>query len=169
MTPVTKENFAGQKYDVFERFSRQMAVVSAGKPGDFNSMTIGWGAMGNLWGHPGSAITIYVSPDRYTWSFLEKNDFFTVCFFPEQYRDDVMTLGKLSGRDTDKIARTKLTPVGDDRAVWFEQAELTFVCRKVYSHQFDAAKVPEQAQRLYQRLTPHYEYIGFIEDVFGQI
>ena len=166
---INKENFADQSYDVFRKFSRQMAVVSAGGIGDFNSMTIGWGAMGNLWGRPGLALTIYVSPDRYTWTYLEKNDFFTVCFFSERYRDDVMTLGTLSGRDTDKIARTSLAPAGDDRAVWFEQAELTFLCRKVYSHQFDASKAPEQARRLYERLTPHYEYIGFIEDVFGEI
>ena len=166
---INKENFAEQQYDVFQKFCKQMAVVSAGGIGDFNSMTIGWGAMGNLWGHPGSAITIYVSPDRYTWSFLEKNEFFSVCFFDERYHDDVMTLGTLSGRDTDKIARTSLTPVGDGRVVYFEQAQLTFICRKVYSHQFDAAKVPEHARRLYQRLTPHYEYIGFIEDVFGEV
>ena len=166
---VNKDNFVELPYDIFRKFNRQAAVLTAGGIGDFNSMTIGWGAMGNLWGHPGSAITIYVSPDRYTWSFLERNDWFSVCFFPERYREDVLTLGRLSGRDTDKIAHTGLTCAGDDKAVWFEQAELTFLCRKVYSHQFDAEKVPEQARRMYQRLTPHYEYIGFIEDVFGQI
>lgn len=166
MTEITKDNFMDQRYDVFRKFSRQLAVITAGTLEDFNSMTIGWGMLGNVWGHtPG--ITVYVSPSRYTWQFLEKNEYFTVCFFDESRHADVMTLGTTSGRDGDKIARTSLTPTALQGCVGFAEAELTLVCRKVYAGQFDKSKVPPQAREMYSRIEPHYEYIGVIEDAFG--
>ena len=166
MTEITKENFMDQAYPVFRKFSRQLAVITAGTLDDFNSMTIGWGMLGNVWGHaPG--ITVYVSPSRYTWQFMEKYDCFTVCFFDESRRDDVMTLGTISGRDGDKISHTSLTPVAVSGSVGFREAELTLVCRKVYADQFDIDKVPPQAREMYKRVEPHYAYIGAIEDAFG--
>ena len=166
MTVINKDNFAEQCYDVFRKFGTQLAVLTAGTPERFNSMTIGWGMLGNVWGHaPG--ITVYVSPSRYTWEFMERHDSFTVCFFDASHREDVMTLGTLSGRDGDKIARTSLTPVPVGDSVGFAQAELTLVCRKVYGAQFNTDKLPAFTANMYKRFEPHYEYIGFIEDAFG--
>ncbi len=168
MTEITKENYMDQCYDVFRKFSRQFAVITAGTPERFNSMTIGWGMLGNVWGHaPG--ITVYVSPSRYTWEFMEAHDAFTVCFFDHTHREDVMTLGTVSGREVDKIAKTSLTPVPVGETVGFAQAELTFLCRKVYAAQFDADRVPPAAREMYKRIRPHYEYIGLIEDAFGRL
>ena len=168
MIKITKDNFMDQAYPVFRKFSRQLGVLTAGTEGNFNSMTIGWGMLGNVWGHaPG--ITVYVSPDRYTFRFLEENDLFTVCFFDEAYRGDVMTLGTTSGRDGDKIAKTSLTPVALPGAVGFQEAELTLVCRKVYAAQFNIEKLPDFTRDMYKRFAPHYEYIGVIEDAFGAI
>ena len=66
MQTVTMETLKETKIDVFEKFSEQMALVTAGTIDHFNTMTIGWGMMGNVWGHtPG--VTVYVSPNRYTW------------------------------------------------------------------------------------------------------
>ena len=168
MIEITKDNFMDQAYPVFRKFSRQLAVLTAGTMEDFNSMTIGWGMLGNVWGHaPG--ITVYVSPSRYTQQFLEKYEFFTVCFFDEAHHGDVMTLGTTSGRDGDKIARTSLTPVALPGAVGFKEAELTLVCRKVYGAQFNTEKLPEFTREMYKRFAPHYEYIGVIEDAFGAL
>ena len=56
-----------------------------------------------------------------TWNFLRANRFtlekmretgtFTMCYFPEQYKGDIMQFGIKSGRNTDKMAQTKLTPI----------------------------------------------------------
>lgn len=166
MGNYTMKNLVSKKFDVFSKFHKQNAIVCAGNIEDYNCMTIGWGMMGNVWGHPGSAITIYVSPDRYTWEYLEKNDYFTVSFFPEEYTIDLMYLGTHSGRDENKVRYTNLTPKEIENGVAFEQAELTFICRKVYSHQFDISKVPaNMRENVYTKISPHYEYIGFIEGV----
>lgn len=161
-------NFIAAKYDVFQKFHKQLAVLTCGNWSDFRCMTIGWGMMGNIWGHPGSAITVYVHPSRYTFEYLMTKDNFTVCFLPEQYRSDVITLGTHSGRDGDKLSLTNLKPKALEHGVGFEEAELTFVCRKIYAQQFDIQAVPPDVREgLYSKMEPHYMFIGAIEDVFG--
>ena len=91
----------------FEKFNKDWALVTAGDKDSFNSMTIAWGAMGTIWNK--SVVTIYIRPDRYTFSFLEKNDYFTVSFYPESCRDTLRMLGTKSGRDSDKIKESGLT------------------------------------------------------------
>ena len=161
--------FQEKSYPVFELFNDHWALATAGTIEDFNTLTIAWGSMGTIWGPPGKGkpiVTIYVSPARYTHEYLEKNDYFTVSFFPEQYRRDLSLLGSKSGRDGDKVAETSLTPVAAPHGVDFEQAELTFVCRKLYAHQFEKEQVPaEVAEWIYTRVPPHTMFIGEVVDV----
>ena len=105
-------DFAKESYEVFQLFNDRWALATAGSMENYNTMTIGWGSMGTLWGPPHKGkpvLTIYVSPARYTHTFLEQNDYFTVSFFPEEYRKDLALLGSRSGRDGDKVALTALT------------------------------------------------------------
>ncbi|MBQ9687207.1 MAG: flavin reductase, partial [Oscillospiraceae bacterium] len=98
---------------------------------------------------------------------LENNDYFTVSLFPEEYRRDLSILGSKSGRDGDKVALTALTPISVEHGVDFEQAELTFVCRKLYSHQFEKELVPQEVRDwIYDRgFPPHTMFIGEVVDV----
>ena len=167
---INMENFKEAKYDVFKMFSEQWGILTCGEPGDFRCMTIGWGMMGNLWGHPGSSLTVYVQPSRHTFEYMMDKDHFAVCFLPEEYREDATILGTKSSRDGDKVALTRLTPVALEHGVGFEQSQLTFVCRKVCAQQFDINAVPDHMREgMYSRLEPHYFFIGVVEDVFGTV
>ena len=115
------------KLNVFDQFDKKWALLTAGTPDSFNTMTISWGGFGTLWSKP--VTTVYVKPVRYTYEFMEKNEFFTVSFFPEQYRKDLALLGSKSGRDGDKLALTSLTPVELEQGTGFREAELTVICR----------------------------------------
>ena len=162
-------NYIEKSYDVFQMFNDRWALVTAGDISNFNTMTIAWGSMGTIWGppHKGKPIlTVYVSPARYTHSFLEQNNFFTVSFFSEEYRRDLSILGSRSGRDGDKVALTALEPVAVEHGVDFKQADLTFVCKKLYSHQFEKEQVPaDVADWIYTRVPLHTMFIGEIVDV----
>lgn len=170
---ITKDNFAQAKFDVFSLFNDRWALLTAGTPAKHNAMTIGWGTMGTIWGPPKKGkqiITVFVRENRKTNEILLSDDHFTVCFFPEENRKDLGKMGSISGSDDpDKLSKTGLTvkPLGG--AVGFEQAALTFVCRKIYSHKFDIKDVPEDiASTLYADGSPiHYMYMGEIEDAFG--
>ena len=133
--------------EIFNKFDKQWALVTAGTRAGFNTMTISWGAMGTLWNRP--AVTVYVRPSRYTHEFMESEELFTVSFYPEEYRKDLGKLGTLSGRDCDKVAETRLTPVPVEvkagETMSFAQAELTLVCRKMFSADMDKAAIsPER-------------------------
>lgn len=160
-------DFVNNRYDVFKMFNEQWALVTAGNMQDYNTMTIGWGSLGTIWGPVNKGkqiVTVYVSPARYTYEYLEKNDYFTISFFPEQYRRDLGYLGSHSGRDGDKVAKTKLTPVGVDAGVTFQEAELTFVCKKLYADSFDGERAPEWMRNVvYKQIPAHHFYIGEIE------
>lgn len=163
-------DFRDKTYDVFRMFNDRWALATAGDLNDFNTMTIAWGSMGTIWGPPHggkSILTIYVTPARYTYEYLERNDYFTVSFFPEEYRRDLGILGSRSGRDGDKLALTALTPVAASHGVDFQQAELTFVCRKLYTHQFEAERTPPEVQEwiYHGNFQPHAMFLGEIVDV----
>ena len=88
-------------------------------------------------------------------------------FFAKEYQRDLAVLGSRSGRDGDKVAETQLTAVPASHGVDFQEAKLTFVCRKLYSHQFEAEKTPPEVQDwiYHGDFPPHTMFIGEIVDV----
>lgn len=150
--------------NIFDQFDKTWALLTAGSPDDFNTMTISWGGLGTLWSRP--VATVYVKPVRYTYEFMEKNDWFTVSFFPEEYKKDLGLLGSRSGRDGDKLAQTKLHAKALPNGMGFEEASLTLVCRKLYHQDLDGSQIPEDAVERYYKTEPvHRMYIGEVVEV----
>ena len=158
--------FEANDYKVFDLFNNQWALVTAGTMDHYNTCTLGWGSLGSIWGRPGGArpiVTVYVNPLRYTWEFLKESDTFTVEFFPEQYREALGYLGSHSGRDEDKVAAAGLTPKELAGGVTFEEAHLTFVCRKLYQGPFEPeGMAPGLMEEEYRHRPPHWMFVGEI-------
>lgn len=145
--------------DPFTRFEKDWALLTAGTADHFNSMTIGWGALGTVWNR--DVLTVYVRPDRYTWQFMKDSDTFTVSFFPESCRPALLLMGRLSGRDGDKAAAAGLTPRFLPEGVTYEEASETFVCKKIYMAPMAYKDVPPYAQKIYQNgVEPHWIFMG---------
>ncbi len=89
--------------------SSGLLLVSQGKDGKPNAMTIGWGTVGTVWSQPN--FVVLVRPSRYTHKLLEENGDFTVNVMPEGMADVLDYCGTVSGRDHDKFADKSLTPV----------------------------------------------------------
>ncbi len=149
-----------KKYEVFNDF-RKMALVTAGNPRDFNTMTIGWGGLGTIWGKP--VCTVYVRKSRYTYEYLEKNEYFTVSFFDSD-REALIYLGSHSGRDGDKVKASGLTPMSVEHGVAFREASATLTCKKLYKQLMDAEAIPQDIRdRFYSgedEGNMHYMFIG---------
>ena len=157
------------KFDVsaFEIYDKEWALLTAGPRQNYNTMTISWGGLGTLWGKP--VVTVYVRPARYTYEFMEKNDMFTVSFYPETDRDALTLLGTRSGRDGDTVAQAGLTPAALDGAVTFQEARVTLLCKKIYFQTLDLANMPQNVQRIYaDDGKPHRMYIGEVVAVVPQ-
>ena len=134
----------------------------------FNAMAVGWGSLGTMWGKPFAQVV--VRPGRYTRRFMEQYDSFTLCAFPEEHRKAVQLLGTRSGRDGDKIAASKLTPVASSTvaAPCFAEAELVLECRKMYWQDMDPANFVDPAiEKNYPKKDYHRIYFGEIVAVSG--
>ena len=140
-------------------------LVTAGNEEKFNTMTVSWGALGEIWGK--DAAFIFVRPQRYTYEFLEKEDIFTLSFYGAEYKDALRLCGSKSGRDIDKAAVCGLTPVFTDGGVTFEQAKYTVVCRKMASQFIDPVGFEDAASESnYAKKDYHKIYIGEILKVY---
>lgn len=119
------------QFNPFTKIGKEWILVTAGNEEKHNMMTASWGAMGIMWGR--NVATIYIRPQRYTKEFLDNGEMFTLSFYGEEYREALNICGKKSGRDCDKVKETGLTPYYTDGTTAFEEADMIFVCRKLYS------------------------------------
>jgi flavin reductase (DIM6/NTAB) family NADH-FMN oxidoreductase RutF len=159
--------------DVFGQFDKKWALVTAGDAECFNTMTISWGGLGTIWGKP--VATTYVRTSRYTHEFLDKNEYFTISFFPEEYRKVLGVLGSKSGRDMDKMhdggltAKTvEVTKENGEKAetMTFEEAEVTLVCRKLFMQRLEPDNIlDENVKKFYASDAPHDAYIGEVVEI----
>ena len=152
----------------FAMIGDQWMLITAGTAENCNTMTASWGGVGVLWQAP--VATCYVRPQRYTKQFLDEQEYFTLTFFGEEYRDALKLCGSKSGRDVDKVKECGFTV---ERAAcgapYFAQAELVIVCRKRYVQDFDPAAIPDDVkEKQYPNKDYHTMYIGEIVEVLSK-
>ncbi len=151
--------------NVFSLYKDDWALLSAGNNESFNTMTVSWGGFGFLWNKP--VVYSYVRPTRFTYEFTEKHDYFTLTFLKDGYREDLAYLGKASGRDENKIAKTKLSPIFIDGIPTFSQAKYVLVCKKAYISDIKLENfVDDSTKKIYTDDNLHRQYIGVIEKVY---
>lgn len=107
-----------------------MLVAATDKDGKTNAMTASWGGLGVLWGK--KVAFVFIRPQRYTKKFVDDAENFSLSFFEESYKPMLGYMGKVSGKNEDKIKKSGLTVQYKDGAPVFKEASLTLVCRKMY-------------------------------------
>ncbi len=116
----------------FRLINKDWMLVTAGKTGQFNTMTASWGSVGILWNKP--IAICFIRPHRYTFGFADQHEFFTLSFFGSGHKEMLNFCGTHSGRDIDKINHTGLKPLETpDGNITFAQARLVLECRKLYT------------------------------------
>jgi len=153
--------------------SKEWMLVTAGNDEyGYNTMTASWGHLGSIWGHGGGLPTsvVYIRPQRYTKEFVDREAYYTLSFFSENYRKALGYLGSHSGRDEDKVAKTGLTPVFDCNTTYFAEAKLVLICRKLYRGTLtqDGFLDQELMEDCYPNRDFHDFYVGEIVKVLVQ-
>ena len=116
--------------DPFKLIGDDWMLITAGDETKCNTMTAAWGGVGFLWKKP--VTFAFIRPQRYTKEFVDNSEGYSLCFFDEEYKKTLGYLGKISGRDEDKIAKSNLTTAFCDGVPYFEQARLVIICKKLY-------------------------------------
>ena len=93
--------------------------------------------------------------------------YFTLCVMDKSFKKQMAYLGSVSGRDEDKIAKAGLTPVYADNTVYFEEAKLVLVCKKLYQSELQESGFLYQdtIDANYPQRDFHTMYVGKIEKV----
>ena len=135
-------------------------LVTAEKDGKANTMTAGWGGLGDIWNK--DAAFIFIRPQRYTREFLDDADTFSLTFFSPDFNPQMKYLGTVSGRDEDKITKAGLTLEHIDGTPTFKEAEITIICKKLYKQQLESHcfEDPDFDAKWYPQKDYHYMYIG---------
>ena len=107
-------------------------LLTAGTQTTYNTMTVAWGSFGVMWGKPFTQVV--VRPSRHTYSFIERNETFTLTAFPHTFKETLTLCGTKSGRECDKITAGNLTPLPSATIATpgFNEAELIIECKKMY-------------------------------------
>ncbi|HHW46690.1 MAG TPA: flavin reductase family protein [Clostridiales bacterium] len=151
------------KDNVFKLISEEWMLISAGDQNKYNMMTASWGFMGEIWGKK-CAVAV-IRPQRYTLEFVNSHDYFALSFYGSR-KDIHRICGSKSGRDVDKTAETGLIPIFDCGTVYFEQARLVIICRKLYVQRLEEnCFIDKSCLNWYNDKDYHYMFIGEIEKV----
>lgn len=114
--------------NVFKLISQDFTVITAGKDSAFNSMTASYGGWGQLFDKPTTWCILNAS--RYTLEFIQKEQTYTMSYFPEQYKEQVLAFGAKSGRDSDKMNETALTHIETpDGNISYKEARMIIECK----------------------------------------
>ncbi len=168
-TDESKPSF--EEFDVNEKFRQNPftffkgngLLLAAGDKLHHNAMTIGWGALGNIWERDNATITVYVAQGRYTHQFMEKSRYFTVMEFDKAHKEVLDYMGHHSGRDGDKAKHLGLHTLYTEHGTpYFAEAKTVYECEMLYHAPFDPNGFGEVPREFYKTATAgvHSMYIG---------
>ena len=156
------------EFNPFTKIGKEWALVTAGTKEKANPMTVSWGGVGVLWGK--NVAFIFIRDSRYTKELLDENEFFSLTFLSEQYRDALNYCGSHSGRDEDKFKGAGLTPAFRHGIPYVDEGNFVLICEKMAATRIteDSFLVPEIAKKWYTDSDMHTMYVAEIIDVLAR-
>ena len=152
----------------FTKIGKEWALVTAGDKVKQNTMTISWGGMGVLWGK--NVVYVFICDSRYTKELIDKDEFFSLTFLGNEYRDALSFCGSHSGRDCDKISKAGLT-VGNKIGIpYIDEGNLVFLCHKLSATRITEESFisPEIKEKWYTDGDMHTMYVAEIIEVLAR-
>lgn len=160
-----KVDFKGVQNLALEKLGKEGALILVGNKEKHNNMTIGWATSGILWSK--QVVISYVKPTRYTYSFCNEFDTFTICYFDNQ-NEILKECGTKSGRDVNKDELCSLHVVELDGEIAYSEASLVITCKKIYQDDFKKDNFLDMSiyEKRYMDDLPHRFYVGEVINVY---
>lgn len=166
MNPFIEIKAEQLKGNPFEMIGKDWMLITAKKEDQVNTMTASWGGFGVMWNK--KVAYIVIRPQRYTKEFVDFSDKFSLSFFDQSYKKDLSYLGKVSGREEDKIKQRNLTVIYDEEVPYFKEASTVLICKKLLNMPYKEEYFIDSSiiEKNYPGKDYHTLYIGEIEKVF---
>ena len=154
--------------DVFTLVNEDFSVLTSGNPSHYNSMVASWGGWGILFNKP--VVFHLLRSNRYTLELMRKENSYTMTFFDEEFKEDLIQFGMSSGRDSDeKMKNTQLTAVQTPAGnMTYKEAKIIIECKliQVTTVSPDDFLVEENRQFI---VDAHAETNDYHKIVYGEI
>ena len=153
--------------NVFTLAGKDFFAITAGKKDHYNAMIGSGGGFAVLFKKP--TTWCIIRADRYTLEMIQKEHTYTLSYFPNDYRRQMLFLGSKSGRDSEKMREVELTsvqtPSGD---MSFEEARLIIECKLTEittpnPNDFYTQEAKDYIKNAYKEASDYRKY------VFGEI
>ncbi len=129
-----------------------------------NTMTIGWGTLGFMWGRP--VFVTVVRYSRYTFEMLKNTDQFTISLpLNKDLKKELIYCGTHSKRDGDKIKECQLTLVDGKKVETpiIDECDLHYECQIVCRQDMKGCQLSEEIDnKLYADDDYHIMFYGEI-------
>lgn len=138
--------------------------------GNMNSMTIGWGTIGNVWGMP--IFTVMVRRTRYTHELIEKNPYFTVSIpYNKHMTKEIALFGTASGRDVNKFEQSglKTKPAKKVNVPVIADVGIQFECEVVYKQDMDPSTIDKAIVEKYYTTEENEDKDNYHTIYYGKI
>ena len=127
-TQISPEEISDNVFTLLGKLVGDATIITAGKDDQSNSMTGSMGGLGFFFKKP--VTWCLFRADRYTLELIQKEQTYTLSYFPNEYKKQLLFLGSKSGRDSEKMKEVDLTrvqtPSGD---LSFKEALLIIECK----------------------------------------
>jgi len=153
--------------NVFTLACKDFYAITAGKIDHYNSMIGSGGGMGMQFRKPASWCCIQAA--RYTLKLIEKEQKYTLSYFPDEYKKQALFLGSKSGRNSEKMKEVELTGIKTpSENIAFKEARLIFECKLTQItlapvEDFYSQEAKDYLSKVYQDANEYRKY------VFGEI
>lgn len=152
--------------NIIKMLANDWSLITSGKEGKSNVMTASWGGLGRFWEKP--VAICFINPTRYSIQTMDEGETYTISFYTEAYKDAMNYTGSVSGRTTDKIKGSGLTPIKTPSgAPAFAEAWMIFECKKLLAQPISPdAVMDKEAGAQWSKDGYHKMYIGEILNVW---
>lgn len=153
--------------NIFTLVGKVFPVITAGKKDHYNSMTASGGGLGMLFKKP--TTWCLLRADRYTLELIQKEQTYTLSYFPNEYKEQILFLGSKSGRDSEKMKEVELTHIQTPSGnISFAEARLIIECKLTQittpnPDDFHSQEAIDYINEAYKEASDYRKY------VFGEI
>ncbi len=153
---------------VNQKLKKEGAFLTA-KDDKTNTMTIGWGFIGYIWGKP--VFIVPVRKSRFTHGLIEKSNEFTVSISFDGFKKELALCGSKSGRDIDKFKEIGLTTI-DGKVIntpVIDGCDLHYECKVLFKQEMEPQNLDLACKdRWYKNDDYHTLYFGEIVACYGK-
>jgi flavin reductase (DIM6/NTAB) family NADH-FMN oxidoreductase RutF len=153
--------------NVFTLAGKDFFVITAGRENHYNSMIGSGGGLAVLFKKPSTWCVIRA--DRYTLEIILNEQTYTMSYFPNEYKEQMLFLGTKSGRNSNKMKEVALTSVQTPSGkISFKEARLIIECKLTQittpnPNDFYSQEAKDYIKEAYKEESDYRKY------VFGEI